>query len=108
MQHTKMTKNQRDKLQAAGYSPHHMKGVALGILVMGISLALVIILYLLIGHIGPTYSTTVMEKQQSELRKQYGLPPQQPIPKNLLEVPPSLRNLTTSANSGNNSTNATL
>ena len=83
-----------------------MKGVAIGILVMGISLALVIILYLEIGHIGPTYSTTIMEKQQADLRKQYGLPIQKPIPKNLLEVPPSLRNLTTTTNlsSDNNST----
>ena len=85
-----------------------MRGVAIGILLMGISLAVVIILYLEIGHIGPTFSTTTMEKQQAELRKQYGLPIQKPIPKNLLEVPPSLRNLTTTTttnlSSNNNST----
>ena len=98
-----MTTSKRGESKA-GYN-QHMKGVAIGILLMGISLAVVIILYLEIGHIGPTYSTTIMEKQQAELRKQYGLPIQKPIPKNLLEVPPSLRNLTTTTTTTNLSSN---
>jgi len=76
-----------------GYGPH-MKTVALAILVMGISLALVIILWVWFGHIGPTYSSERLLDQQKELRKQYGLPPQPPVSKELLETPPSLRNVT--------------
>ncbi|HKZ61534.1 MAG TPA: hypothetical protein VJZ68_03835, partial [Nitrososphaera sp.] len=71
-----------------------MKTVALAILVMGISLALVIILWVWFGHIGPTYSSERLLDQQKELRKQYGLPPQPPVSKELLETPPSLRNVT--------------
>lgn len=80
-------------LAEAGYGPH-MKTVALTILVMGISLALVIILWIWFGHIGPSYSSARLLDQQKELREQYGLPPQPPISKQLLEIPPSLRNLT--------------
>lgn len=76
-----------------GYSLH-LKTVGWSILVMGISLAAIAILYGLIGHIGPTYSASVMEQQQVSLRKQYSLPPNPPVSKDLLEVPPSLRNLT--------------
>jgi hypothetical protein len=101
-----MTKSLPDKKSKVGYS-QDMEGIALAILTMGISLVLVIVLYLWIGHFGPTYSTTVMEKQQTVLRKQYGLPPQKPIPKNLLEVPPSLRNFTKLDSNNNNNNNNT-
>jgi len=79
----------------SGYGAN-MKIVALAILVMGISLAAVILLYLWFGHIGPTFSAKRMVDQQAELRQQYGLPQIPPVPKNLLEVPPSERNLTQS------------
>jgi hypothetical protein len=83
---------------ADGYSKH-MKGVAVAILVMGVSLAAIIIIYVSFGHYGPTFSTSVMEKQQDTLTKQYGLPARQPISKEMLEVPPSLRNATLVGNS---------
>lgn len=71
-----------------------MKVVAVTILVMGVSIAIIIAMYLVFGHIGPTFSTGVMNTQQDELRAQYGLPPCKPVPKSLAEVPPSLRNET--------------
>ena len=65
---------------------------------MALSLAAVAILYLVVGHIGPTYSSNVLTRQQSSLRHQYGLPPE-PIITNptILQTPPSLRH-----NSNNN------
>ncbi|HVX02886.1 MAG TPA: hypothetical protein VHA09_07000 [Nitrososphaera sp.] len=71
-----------------------MKVVAVCILVMGVAIAIVILLYEAFGHIGPSFSTGVMSKQQEQLRQQYNLPPCKPIPANLKEVPPSLRNET--------------
>ena len=88
-----------------GYSPH-MKGVALGILVMGISLAVIMILWATIGYIGPDFSTQVMEQQQEWLHERYGLPPVQQLSPEMLQVPPSLRNIeaTTGANATSNAT----
>jgi plastocyanin len=80
-----------------GYSPH-MRGVALGILVMGISLAVIILLWIEFGYRGPTFSTQIMQQQQESLRKQYGLPPEPKMSPEMLEVPPSLRNIATGAN----------
>jgi len=71
-----------------------MKTVGWSILVMGISLAIVIILWLWFGRIGPTFSSERLLEQQEELRQQYGMAPQPPVSKELLETPPSLRNLT--------------
>src|ERR671914_1099337 len=95
--------------EGKGYSPH-MRGVALGILVMGVSLAAVIILWATIGYIGPDFSTQVMERQQAWLHEQYGLPPVQELSPEMLQVPPSLRGVTaaTSATAGGaNATNQT-
>ena len=95
--------------EGKGYSPH-MRGVALGILVMGVSLAAVIILWATIGYMGPDFSTQVMERQQAWLHEQYGLPPLQELSPEMLEVPPSLRGVTaaTSATAGGaNATNQT-
>jgi plastocyanin len=78
--------------EGKGYSPH-MRGVALGILVMGVSLAAIIILWATIGYIGPDFSTQVMERQQVWLHEQYGLPPLPELSPEMLEVPPSLRNV---------------
>jgi hypothetical protein len=68
--------------------------VAWAILLMGFSLTGVILIYLWIGHIGPTFSSDVMNLQQSRLRQMYGLP-SQPIvtDKRILQIPPSLRNV---------------
>src|SRR5215212_7232934 len=83
--------------ESKGYSPH-MRGVALGILVMGVSLAAVIILWTTIGYKGPDFSTQVMVRQQERLHEQYGLPPLPDISPEMLQVPPSLRNIATGAN----------
>ena len=70
------------------------KTVGWSIVVMGISLATVIILWAWIGYIGPTYSRETLIIQQKILRQHYGLPPQPVItdPK-LLLTPPSLRDI---------------
>jgi plastocyanin len=75
-----------------------MRGVALGILVMGISLAVIILLWIEFGYRGPTFSTQIMQQQQESLRKQYGLPPEPKMSPEMLEVPPSLRNIAAGAN----------
>ena len=99
--------------ESKGYTPH-MRGVALGILVMGISLAAVIVLWITIGYQGPDFSTQVMERQQEWLHEQYGLPPPPELSPEMLEVPPSLRSVaqgggvaqTTEAGGGNQTTAA--
>src|ERR687895_711716 len=83
--------------EGKGYSPH-MRGVALGILVMGVSLAAIIILWATIGYIGPGFSTQVMERQQAWLHEQYGLPPLAELSPEMLQVPPSLRGVTAATN----------
>jgi len=94
--------------EVKGYGPN-MRTVAWAILIMGISLALVIVLWAWFGWIGPSFSSNRLLDQQAELRHQYGLPYQPPVPKSLLEVPPSERALiagnTTAAST--NSTNKT-
>ncbi len=63
------------------------------IIVMGISLDLVVTLWLWIGHIGASYSSDLLIKQQEKLRPQFGLTAKIVVsdPKILL-TPPSLRN----------------
>jgi hypothetical protein len=71
--------------------------VAWTVLVMGLSLAAITIVYLWIGHIGPTNSAQTLERQQRALRKQYGLAPEPVITNpNILQIPPSLRNVSNS------------
>jgi hypothetical protein len=79
--------------EEAGYQ-NHLIPVAWAILVMGLSLAAVILLYVWFGHIGSTYSSDTLQKQQQELRQQYGLPYKPVItdPK-MLQTPPSERSL---------------
>lgn len=76
--------------QEGGY---HLTGVAASILVMGISLAIVIILWVWFGYIGPAFSDDVMRQQQATLRDQYGFEPLEQLTKEELETPPSLREL---------------
>lgn len=82
--------DQKEAKGGGGYSPH-MKGVALGILVMGLSLAAIIMLWATVGYQGPDFSTQRMEEQQEWLHDLYGLPEEVEITPELLEVPPSLR-----------------
>ena len=79
--------------QEAGYQ-NRLIPVAWAILVMGLSLAAVILLYVWIGHIGPTFSSDTLQRQQQELRQQYDLPSKRVItdPK-MLQTPPSERGL---------------
>ena len=57
-----------------GYGPH-MKTVGWAILVMCISLAIVIVLWLWFGRIGPTFFCERLSEQREELRRQYDMPP---------------------------------
>jgi hypothetical protein len=76
-----------------GSSPH-MRTVALSILVMGVSLAIIIVLYISFGwEAGSNFSDRVMKDQQEELREQYGLPPTEEITAQEAQIPPSLRDL---------------
>ena len=82
-----------------------MKGVALSILVMGVSLVAIIIAYVIFGHIGPSFSSERINVQQAELRKEYGLPAQEVIRnQSVLLTPPSLRDLNQTATSNATST----
>lgn len=76
-----------------GYYSPHMKKVAWSILVMGVSLAIVIILWAWFGHIGPRFSDEVLLEQQKALREQYGLPPAPTVSKEEAQIPPSLRDI---------------
>jgi hypothetical protein len=82
-----------DKIHSTG-GYFHMKGVALSILVMGLSLAGVIIAYVIYGHIGPSFSAERINVQQAELRGEYGLPKHEVITnQTILLTPPSLRDI---------------
>ena len=82
-----------DEKHEGGYgSSPHMKTVAWSILAMGASLAIVVVLYVWFGYLpGSNYSDEIMREQQETLREQYGLPPVEEVPDELLETPPSLR-----------------
>jgi len=89
-----------DKIQSGG-GYFHMKGVALSILVMGLSLAVIIVAYVMFGHIGPSFSAERINEQQAELRTEYGLPAQEVIRnQSILLTPPSLRNVSQNTTSG--------
>src|SRR5919112_476416 len=93
--------------EGKGYSPH-MRGVALGILVMGISLAAVIILWTTFGYLVTNFSTQVMERQQERLHEQYGLPPLPELSPETLQVPPSLRNVAQAGGGGEEAAGPTI
>ena len=88
---------------------YKLTGVAVAILVMGVSIAIVIVLWVWFGYVGPSFSSTQMLQQQDQLIKQYGLPPREKFTKEQLEIPPSLRNLTKTAEAANmtSATNST-
>jgi len=82
-----------DDNSTPSYKRRHLTAVGWGIIVIGISLALVIAFYVWFGHIGPSYSADLLIKQQQNLRTQFGLPFKHVVsdPK-ILQTPPSLRN----------------
>jgi len=92
-----------DEGKGYGSSPY-MKTIALTILVMGVSLAAVILIWAWFGWIGPSFSSNRLLDQQAELRQQYGLPYQPPVPKSLLEVPPSERGFVENNQTAGNTT----
>jgi hypothetical protein len=66
------TYHKTQQMSQEGYQ--NLIPVASAILVMGLSLAAVIILYVWFGHIGSTFSADTLQRQQQALRQQYGLP----------------------------------
>lgn len=69
----------------------NMKGVAKGILVMGVTLGALALLYIFVGRFGSDFSNDVLKEQQQNLREEYQLPEEEPVPDSLRGVPPSLR-----------------
>jgi hypothetical protein len=76
---------------AEGGYGRDMSTVALSILVMGISLAIVIVLWAWFGWIGPGFSDEVLRHQQSDLRQQYGFEQIPELTEKEAQTPPSLR-----------------
>jgi hypothetical protein len=76
--------------------------LGLSFIVMGVSLAIIYILWASFGYIGPSFSSDMVNKQQSELRADYGLPKHIIItdPK-ILQTPPSLREISLKNNTSN-------
>lgn len=72
---------------------YQMTGVAWSVLVMGISLAIIFLLWVWFGYIGPKFSDGVLIEQQEALREQYGFEPLPHITPEEAQIPPSLRNL---------------
>jgi plastocyanin len=96
--------------EGQGHGYNNLTGVAWSILVMGLSLAVVIILWVWFGHIGPTFSEDVLSNQQRTLREHFGLPVQETSDDpEVLQTPPSLRNTSQNleANMSNNSATTT-
>ena len=92
--------------EGQGHGYGNLIGVAWSILVMGLSLAAVVILWVWFGYIGPTFSEDVLSNQQRTLRENFGLPVQETSDDpEVLQTPPSLRNTSRDqeANMGNNS-----
>jgi plastocyanin len=81
--------------------------IGISVIVIGLSLLFIYILWASFGYIGPSFSSDVLNLQQSTLRAQYHLPEEPVITDpTVLQTPPSLRQfLTDNATSG--STNAT-
>lgn len=67
--------------------------VAWGVLVLGVSLAIIVILWSFIGPIGLSYSSEKLIEKRLAFKNQYGFPPRPvTVDPNELEAPPSLRN----------------
>jgi len=83
---------------------YHLTGAAAALLVMGVSLAVIIVLYVSFGHIGSSFSNGVLQRQQASLRSQFGLPPEPTVNPQEATIPPSLRNISGNANTISNAT----
>ncbi|MFZ0695858.1 MAG: hypothetical protein WAM88_01825 [Nitrososphaeraceae archaeon] len=95
-----------EKEGQSGYQ--NLTGVAWSILVMGLSLAAVIILWVWFGYIGPTFSEDVLANQQRTLRETFGLPVTETIDDPaVLQTPPSLRNANQSQEASTANSNST-
>jgi plastocyanin len=95
-----------EKEGQSGYQ--NLTGVAWSILVMGLSLAAVIILWVWFGYIGPTFSEDVLANQQRTLREIFGLPVTESIDDPaILQTPPSLRNANQSQEASTTNSNST-
>jgi plastocyanin len=97
--------------EGQGHGYNNLTGVAWSILVMGLSLAAVIVLWVWFGYIGPTFSEDVLSNQQRTLREHFGLPVQEiSDDPEVLQTPPSLRNIgqDLEANTSNNSATTTV
>ncbi|MGI8832054.1 MAG: cupredoxin domain-containing protein [Nitrososphaeraceae archaeon] len=95
-----------EKEGQSGYQ--NLTGVAWSILVMGLSLAAVIILWAWFGYIGPTFSEDVLANQQRTLREIFGLPVTEMIEDPaVLQTPPSLRNANQSQEASTTNSNTT-
>jgi plastocyanin len=80
--------------EGQGHGYNNLTGVAWSILVMGLSLAAVIILWAWFGYIGPTFSEDILANQQRTLRENFGLPVEETSDDPaVLQTPPSLRNV---------------
>ena len=75
--------------------------VAGAMIVMVLSIIAVVIIYVTIGHIGPTYPSNVISLQQRKLGQQYGLPGEPITSLKILQIPPSLRSTPPSIYYGN-------
>ena len=82
--------------------------IGVSLIAMGLSLLFIYILWASFGHIGPSFSSDVLNLQQSTLRAQYHLP-EEPIitDPTVLQTPPSLRQFLTDNATSGGSTNAT-
>jgi hypothetical protein len=64
------------------------------LIVMGVSLVGIYLLWASFGYIGPSFSSDMLNKQQSTLRADYGLPSHPIITDpTILQTPPSLRDV---------------
>jgi hypothetical protein len=89
MRHNMCAHHERE---GQGHEYNNLTGVAWSILVMGLSLAAVVILWVWFGYIGPTFSEDVLSNQQRTLRENFGLPVQETSDDpEVLQTPPSLR-----------------
>src|SRR5215211_9021085 len=107
MRHNMCAHHERE---GQGHEYNNLTGVAWSILVMGLSLAAVVILWVWFGYIGPTFSEDVLSNQQRTLRENFGLPVQETSDDpEVLQTPPSLRNTSQDqeANMSNNSATTT-
>ena len=82
--------------------------IGISVIAIGLSLLFIYILWASFGHIGPSFSSDVLNLQQSTLRAQYHLPEEPVITDpTVLQTPPSLRQFLTDNATSGGSTNAT-